>query len=57
MLRRFSLTTRLTVLYALVSASVLLGMATIISMAVERHFIELDQATLGDKIHLVQDLV
>ena len=57
MLQRFSLTTRLTVLYALVSALVLLGMAAIISMAVEQHFIELDQATLGDKIHLVQDLV
>lgn len=57
MLRRFSLTTRLTVFYTLVSAVVLLGMASIIAVAVSRHFEELDRATLQDKIHLIQDIV
>lgn len=57
MLRRFSLTTRLTVFYTLVSAVTLLGMAGIIAVAVTRHFAELDRDTLRDKIHLIQDIV
>ena len=57
MLRRFSLTTRLTVIYTLVSALVLLGMAWIIAMTVSRHFEELDGDTLQDKIHLIQGIV
>jgi two-component system heavy metal sensor histidine kinase CusS len=56
-LRRFSLTTRLTVIYTLVSALVLLGMAWIIAMTVSRHFEELDGDTLQDKIHLIQGIV
>lgn len=57
MLRRFSLTTRLTVIYTLVSALVLLGMALIIALTVSRHFEELDGDTLQDKIHLIQGIV
>lgn len=56
-MRRWSLTTRLTVLYALVAASVLLGMAALISGLVDRHFVALDRDTLRDKIHLIQDIV
>ncbi len=57
MLRRVSLTTRLTVFYTLVSALVLLGMAWIIAMTVSHHFEELDMDTLQDKVHLIQDIV
>ena len=57
MLRRFSLTTRLTVIYTLVSALVLLGMAWIIALSVSHHFAELDRDTLEDKIHLIQGIV
>lgn len=56
-LRRFSLTTRLTVIYTLVSALLLLGMAWIIALAVIHHFEELDRDTLEDKIHLIQVVV
>ena len=57
MLRRFSLTTRLTVFYTLVSALLLLGMAWLVAMAVSHHFEELDKDTLQDKVHLIQDVV
>jgi two-component system heavy metal sensor histidine kinase CusS len=57
MFHRYSLTTRLTVCYTLVSALVLLGMAWIIAAAVNHHFVELDRNTLRDKIHLIQDVV
>jgi two-component system heavy metal sensor histidine kinase CusS len=56
-IRRFSLTTRLTALYSGVSAALLLGMTGIIAVAVDRHFEQLDHDTLRDKIHLVQDIV
>lgn len=56
-MRRFSLTTRLTVLYSGVSAALLLGMTGITAVAVDRHFEQLDHDTLRDKIHLVQDIV
>ncbi len=57
MIGRCSLTARLTLLYTLVSALVLLGMAGLIAVAVKRHFTELDRDSLRDKIHLVEDLV
>lgn len=56
-MRRFSLTTRLTALYTGVSAALLLGMAGLTVVAVERHFEQLDHDILRDKIHLVQDIV
>src|SRR5690606_15861137 len=34
-----------------------LGMVSIISVAVSRHFEDLDRETLLDKIHLIQDIV
>lgn len=57
MIRRLSLTTRLTALYAVVSAIMLIGIAWFISIAVEQHFRELDEDTLHDKIELVQGII
>lgn len=57
MIRRLSLTTRLTLLYSLVSALLLLGMAGLTAVAVDLHFEQLDRDTLHDKIELIQDSV
>ena len=57
MMRRLSLTARLTILYSLAAAALLLGMAGLIAVAVDRHFEELDRDTLQDKIHLVSEIV
>ena len=57
MIGRLSLTTRLTLLYSLVSALLLLGMAGLTAVAVDRHFEQLDRDTLHDKIELIQDIV
>lgn len=57
MIERLSLTTRLTLLYSLVSALLLLGMAGLTAVAVDRHFEVLDRDTLHDKIELIQDSV
>ena len=56
-MRTFSLTTRLTVLYTLVSAMLLLGMAALMSKAIDQHFEDLDRDTLNDKISLVQHTI
>lgn len=57
MLSRLTLTARLTVLYTLVSALVLLGLGTLVLLATGRHFVELDRVYLQDKIHLAQRVV
>lgn len=57
MIRHLSLTARLTLLYGLVSALLLLGMAGLTAVAVDRHFEQLDRDTLHDKIELIQDSV
>lgn len=54
---RLSLTARLTAFYTLVSAAVLVGMSVLVSLATERHFVELDHDYLKDKIGLVQKIV
>jgi len=56
-IRHLSLTTRLTLLYGLVSALLLLGMAGLTAVAVDRHFEQLDRDTLHDKLELIQDSV
>ena len=53
---RFSLTTRLTAFYALVSAAVLLGMGSLVMVLAEDHFAEIDQRFLGEKVELIADL-
>lgn len=53
---RFSLTTRLTAFYALVSTAALLGMGSLVTILAEEHFEEIDQRFLRDKVELVADL-
>lgn len=57
MLRRWTLTARLTFLYALVSLVVVLGMLWVCLKAVEHHFLVLDQELLQEKIHLIASIV
>jgi two-component system, OmpR family, heavy metal sensor histidine kinase CusS len=56
MTKRFSLTTRLTLFYTLASATVLLGLGGVTSLAMNQHFEDLDRSFLEDKIHLVQEV-
>jgi len=51
---RLSLTARLTALFSLVSAGVLVGLALLIGYSVDRHFAEEDYAALADKAALVR---
>ena len=53
---RWSLTARLTALYTLVASLVMAGLGVLVSVAVNRHFIELDRDYLADKIRLVQQI-
>lgn len=53
---RLTLTARLTVLFTLVSAAVLLGLGLLVAGATSRHFVELDRTYLEDKGHLVEKL-
>lgn len=57
MMRKVSLTTRLTICYALIAASLLLGMTWMIAGMVSQHFWELDKETLQDKLSLVEGIV
>ncbi len=54
---RLTLTARLTVLFTLVAATVLLGFGVLVAWSTERHFVELDQTYLQDKHHFVEKLV
>ena len=57
MLRRLSLTRRLTLFFTLVAASVVLGLGGLFMTAADRHFIELDRSLLQDKQHLIDDIL
>lgn len=57
MLHRFSLSSRLTLFFTLVAASVVLGLGGLFMLAADRHFIELDRSSLQDKQHLIQDIL
>lgn len=52
-----SLTTRLTLLFILVSSSVLLGLAWVLHAAVERHFVEMDRDILQSKVDVLERLL
>lgn len=54
---RLPLTARLTILFTLVAAMVLLGLGVLVAWATARHFVELDKMFLDDKVHLVEKLV
>ena len=47
-----TLTVRLTVLYTLVAATVLSGLAVLVLMTTHQHFVELDQAFMLEKAKL-----
>lgn len=55
MLRRLTLVTRLTLLYALVSALVLSGLGVMVARATETHFVDLDLTYLQAKASLLQN--
>lgn len=57
MIQRLTLTARLTLLYTLVSATVLLGLGILVAWSAHQHFIELDQDYLQDKVQLVQKIM
>lgn len=57
MIRRLTLTARLTFLYTLVSAAVLLGLGFLVAWSTHQHFIDLDRDYLLDKVHLIQKIV
>ena len=57
MIRRLTLTARLTFLYTLVSAAVLLGLGVLVAWSTHLHFIDLDRDYLLDKVQLIQKIV
>jgi two-component system, OmpR family, heavy metal sensor histidine kinase CusS len=57
MIQRLTLTTRLTFLYTLVSAAVLLGLGVLVAWSTHLHFIDLDRHYLLDKVQLIQKIV
>jgi len=54
MLKRLTLVSRLTILYALISALVLCGLGVMVARATYSHFVDLDMAYLQGKASLVQ---
>ncbi len=54
MRQRLSLTMRLTILFSLSSAVVLLGLGVLIWLAMDHHFADEDYVVLGDNIRLIQ---
>lgn len=52
-----SLTTRLTLLFILVSSAVLIGLAWVLHAAVERHFVEMDRGILQSKVEVLERLL
>ncbi len=57
MFQRLTLTARLTLLYTLVSATVLLGLGMLVAWSTHQHFIELDRDYLQDKVQLIQKIM
>ena len=56
MTHRLSLTMRLTILFSLCSAVVLLGLGVLIWLAMDRHFATEDYVVLGDNIRLIEKI-
>ncbi|TDF62544.1 heavy metal sensor histidine kinase [Cupriavidus sp. L7L] len=56
MKQRLSLTLRLTILFSLSSAVVLLGLGILIWLAMDHHFANEDYVVLGDNIRLIQKI-
>lgn len=56
MRQRLSLTMRLTILFSLSSAVVLLGLGLLIWLTMDHHFANEDYVVLGDNIRLIQKI-
>ncbi len=56
-MRSFSLTARLTLLFAVCAASVLLGLGWVVARAVDHHFLEMDRHEIEGKLALVRNLL
>jgi len=56
-LRRYSLTSRLTAFFTSVAAAVVLGLGLLFLIATDRHFQELDRAALRDKKLLIESIL
>lgn len=54
---RYSLTTRLTVFFTLASGLVLICLGILVTVSIDRHFVELDRDALRDKIHLTREVI
>jgi two-component system, OmpR family, heavy metal sensor histidine kinase CusS len=57
MVRRLTLTARLTLLYTTVSVAVLCGLSVLVMVATHAHFVDLDRAYLEDKAALVKQVI
>lgn len=57
MLRKLSLTSRLTLFFTVVAAAVVLGLGGLFMIAADHHFMELDRTALDDKRHLIEDIL
>jgi two-component system heavy metal sensor histidine kinase CusS len=55
--RPLSVTARLILLFSLLSSAVLLALGWAVSVAIERHFVELDHHALSGKVELARELV
>ena len=57
MLRRLSLTSRLTSFFTVVAAIVVLGLGWLFLASADQHFAELDRVTLQDKRELIEEVL
>mgnify|MGYP000381949032 CR=1 FL=1 len=57
MLRNLSLTSRLTIFFTLVAATVVLGLGWLLMTSADRHFLDLDRVALADKRQLIEDIL
>lgn len=56
MLRGLSLTSRLTLFFTVVAATVVIGLGWLLMAAAERHFMELDRIILNEKKYTIEDI-
>jgi two-component system heavy metal sensor histidine kinase CusS len=56
MLRGLSLTSRLTLFFTVVAATVVIGLGWLLMAAAERHFMELDRIILNEKKYIIKDI-
>lgn len=57
MFKSFSLTSRLTIFFTLVAATVVLGLGWLLMTAADRHFLDLDRVALADKRQLIEGIL